>query len=158
VIYLIFGFLLICFTGIVLVGAPYVPSKKLHINAGLDLLNLQKGQTMIELGSGDGRVLREAARRGINCIGYELNPILYLVSLVVCFKYRKTIKIKLKNYWLADLSGADGIFVFLAGAYMKKLDKKMLSLKKPVKLVSVGFAIPGRKPVKTESAVHLYKY
>ncbi|MEK9195815.1 MAG: hypothetical protein AAB914_00435 [Patescibacteria group bacterium] len=157
-IFLIVGFLLICFTGIVLVGAPYVPSKRLHIEAGLDLLSLRKGQTLVELGSGDGRVIRQAAKRGINCVGYELNPILYLISLVYCYKYRKNIQIKLRNYWLADLSDADGVFVFLAGSYMKKLDKKMLGLKKPVKLVSVGFMVPGKKPVMTKSAVHLYKY
>ena len=157
-IFIIVGILLICFTGIVLFGAPYVPSKKLHIEAGLDLLNLRKGQTLVELGSGDGRVLRQAAKRGINCVGYELNPILYLISLVYCYKYRKNIQIKLRNYWLADLTGADGVFVFLAGTYMKKLDKKMLGLKKPVKLVSVGFTIPGKKAVMTKSAVHLYKY
>ncbi len=157
-IFLLLGFVCILFIGIVLVGAPYVPSKRLHIQAGLDLLNLKKGQTLVELGSGDGRVLREASKRGIKSVGYELNPILYVISWVLCWKHRSNVTIKLRNYWLSDLSSADGVFVFLAGTYMNRLDRKMLKSGKGVKLVSVGFKIPGKRPLKTRSAVHLYQY
>jgi len=44
------------------------------------MLNLKSGQTLIELGSGDGRVLKEAAAKGVRAIGYEINPVLVIYS------------------------------------------------------------------------------
>ena len=52
---------LFSFAAVLLVGAPYLPTLRPQVLTGLDLLHLKKGQTMLELGCGDGRVLLEAA-------------------------------------------------------------------------------------------------
>ena len=44
----------VCF--VVAFGPPYVPTLTRNMEAGLDLLDLKPGQTMLELGSGDGEV------------------------------------------------------------------------------------------------------
>lgn len=149
---LLFGFT-------VLFGAPYLPTLSRRTEDALDLLDLQKGQTLLELGSGDGRLLAAAARRGIKSIGYELNPLLVWYSRIRLWRYRNLAKVHLANYWQVTLPRADGIYVFLLQPYMEKLDKKLSqSNTTPVKLVSFAFTIPNKKPVQERSGMRLYLY
>jgi hypothetical protein len=160
IILLIVLFIILCFGFVLIFGAPYLPTMKTQQNQALDLLDLKPGQTLLELGSGDGRMLITAAKRGINCVGYELNPILFIVSKAFCFKYRKLIKIYYGNFWQNKWPPADGIFVFLHPRFMKKLDKKIQHEfnGSSVKVVSYAFKIPGKKPLKTNQALYLYHY
>lgn len=151
-IILLFGFVL-------LFGAPYLPTRRTQAQAALDLLDLKKGQTLYELGCGDGRVLKQAAQRGVKSIGYELNPILVVVAKLHTWRYRKLVKIKWANFWQADLSNADAVFVFLLDKFMEKLDQKMRKeAKKPMQLVSYAFEIKSKKPIKAEQGMFLYQY
>lgn len=153
VIILLFGF-------VIFFGAPYLPTMSKQRQDALRLLNLQPGQTLLELGSGDGRMLVSAAKQGIRCVGYELNPLLFLVSKIICYKYRKLIKLYYGNFWHKNWPSADGIYVFLHTRFMKKLDKKITQQQcgKKVKVVSFAFTIPGRTVVKTKDALFLYVY
>jgi hypothetical protein len=63
---------LVCFGLVLIVGAPYLPTLTPQVEAALDMLDLKPGQTMLELGCGDGKVLIAAAKRGWHCVGYEL--------------------------------------------------------------------------------------
>jgi hypothetical protein len=150
----------VCLFGmVVLFGAPYLPTLGVQTELGLDMLGLKPGQTLLELGSGDGRVLRVAAKRGMQVIGYELNPLLVVISYIVTWKYRRQVKIIWGNYWLKNWPQADGIYVFLLNKYMPKLDTKIVQqYGKNVKLVSFAFKIPGRKLVKSEKGIFLYQY
>lgn len=114
---------------------------------------------LLELGSGDGRILIEAAKRGLNTVGYELNPLLVIYSRLITWRYRKQIKIVWGNYWHKDWPRADGIFVFLLQPYMEKLDKRITQYKyKPVKLVSFAFTIDSRQTSKKNEGLYLYTY
>lgn len=144
---------------VVAFGAPYLPTLRHQSLTALDLLDLQPGQTLLELGSGDGRVLKAAARRGLNAVGYELNPLLVVLSRLSTWRYRRQVKIIWGNYWLQPWPKADGIFVFLLNKYMAKLDTKVVQYSyKPVKLVSFAFAVPGRLPDQTKAGLYLYWY
>lgn len=68
--------LILCFGGVLLFGAPYLPTLTPQVQAALELCKLQSGDTLLELGCGDGKVLIAAAERGATVIGYELNPLL----------------------------------------------------------------------------------
>lgn len=158
IIFVVFLILVVCFSFVLTRGAPYLPTQKKQAEAGLDLLNLRQDQTLYELGCGDGRVLRRAAARGLKCVGYELNPLLYVVARVVTWKYRKNVRIVFGDFWAADLSGADGVFVFLLDKFMTRFDKKMQSAGKPLPVVSYAFEIPGKKPAGTRDGIFLYQY
>ena len=67
---------LLSFSFVLLFGAPFLPTLKKQIDEALDLLDLKPGETMLELGCGDGRILLAATQRGLSVVGYELNPIL----------------------------------------------------------------------------------
>jgi len=151
--------LLICFGGVVLVGAPYLPTMRPQIRAALDLAGLKKGDTLLELGCGDGRVLLAAAREGYNAVGYELNPVLAAVAWLRTRRYRRQVRVIWGDYWRTDWPPAEAVFTFLITRYMPKLNKKLMqSPHKPVKLVSHAFKIPGQKPAAQSRGVYLYKY
>lgn len=153
--------LILLFMSAVGFGAPFLPTLRKRVDDALNLLDLKKGQTMLEFGSGDGRLLRAAAKRGIYAVGYEINPLLYVYSWILCFPKRKYIKIYMKNYWKADLPKADGVYVFLLQPYMKKLHQYLQDYVSrnnvsSIKLVSFSFFIEGLKPVVDKEGMLLY--
>ncbi len=153
--------LIILFGFVAWVGPPYVPTLKQQIKSALDLLNLQPGQTIFELGSGDGRFARAAAKQGIRVVGYELNPMLVIYSKIVTWRYRDLVKIRWGNIWSKRWpEDADAIYAFLLDKFMPKLDKKITQTypRKNIKLVSFAFEIPGKKPKKTKDGLFLYEY
>ena len=156
---IILGLLIISFGGVLLVGAPYLPTMKKQVAAALDLADLQPGQTLLELGCGDGKVLIAAAKEGVNVIGYELNPVLAAVAWLRTRRYRSQVRVVWGNFWEKSWPPSEAIFTFLLPRYMPKLDKKVIqSTSQPVKLVSFAFTIPGRLPVHEKAGVYLYKY
>lgn len=149
----------VCFGGVLMFGAPYLPTLKPQVETALELAKLKKGQTLIELGSGDGRVMIAAAKRGINVVGYELNPILVAISWLRTRRYRKQVTIVWGDFWTRDWPKANAIFTFLLPKYMAKLDSKIkTSNNKRVKLVSFAFKVPNKKIKKSDKGVYLYHY
>lgn len=152
IVVLLFGF-------VVLFGAPYLPVLSTQKKAALELLNLKAGETMLELGCGDGRVLKAAAQKGINAVGYELNPVLVLTAWLQTWRHRSLVTVKWGNYWHMKWPEAQGIYTFLLPQYMKKLDKKITQeYNNSVKLVSIAFEVPGKKQTKEYNGVYLYEY
>ena len=144
---------------VLFLGAPYVPTLREQRENAIDLLKLKPGQTLIDLGSGDGAMLITAAKNGINAIGYEINPFLVYISWLRTRRYRKHVKIVYGNFWQKKWPQADAVFVFLTDRYMKRLDSNMKNrFKKPIKLVTYGFSIPDKKPVDKKGACFLYRY
>lgn len=147
------------FAVVVAFGAPYLPTLSKQVEAALQLVDLKPGQTLIELGSGDGRVMAAAAERGLTVVGYELNPLLVLYSRFRLRKYRGQATVHWGNFWMKKWPHADGIFVFLLDNYMEKLDTKVTQqYSHPVKLVSFAFRIPGKEIVKESQGIALYRY
>lgn len=152
VVFLIFAFA-------VFFGAPYLPTLKPQIKEALDLMDLKQGQTMLELGSGDGRVMLAAAKRGWKVVGYELNPLLVIISWLVTLRYRRQVKVVWGSYWRKSWPEADGIFVFLLDKYMARLDEQIwMNCKKPLRVVSFAFKIPGKRIAAKNHGMFLYKY
>lgn len=157
--YVVAGLILI-FGLVVFVGAPYLPTLTPNVKDAIKLTGLKKGQTLLELGSGDGRVLLAAAKQGIHSVGYELNPLLVLWSRFITWRYRKLVVVKWGNYWLANWPKTDAIYVFLLQKYMKKLDNKIVQTYpgQNIKLVSLAFTIPDKKPSEQQAGLYLYDY
>jgi SAM-dependent methyltransferase len=130
-------------------GALYVSTSRAKIAAFINAVPMRADQTLVDLGCGDGRVLREAQKRyGVHTIGYEINPVAYLKARLFSFGLNK-IKIRRENFWEADLSGADVVFCYLYPDVMKKLaDKLAVGLKPGTVVVSSNFSLPGFVPSK----------
>jgi N6-adenosine-specific RNA methylase IME4 len=159
IILVVLGVIAVCFVAVIAVGAPYLPTLTPQVKAALALADLQPGDTLLELGCGDGKVLIAAAEQGIKVVGYELNPILALVAWVRTRRYGKNVRIIWGNFWLKQWPESQAIFVFLLPRYMEKLDKKIVQYTtKPVKLVSFAFEVPGKKAAREQQGVFLYTY
>ena len=141
-------------------GPPYLPTLGRNIDAALDLLELKPGQTMLDLGSGDGRVLVAAAKRGANVVGIELSPILVVIARLRTWRYRKQVRIIWGSYFTVPWPRAEAIFTFMIPRQMTRLDRCIEQWRgsKPVRLASFAFAVPNKKPVATRNGVFLYEY
>jgi SAM-dependent methyltransferase len=153
---------------VLLRGAPYLPTLTKQVTAALDLVDLQPGQTLLELGCGDGKVLIAAAERGWNVVGYELNPILAAIAWLRTRRYGKRVRVVCGDFWTRQWPPAEAIFVFLLDSFMPKLDTKIaqsyvksthiVRAGKPLRLVSFAFQIPGKQAVMQRDGLFLYEY
>jgi hypothetical protein len=155
--------IILCFCFVVFFGPPYLPTLNPNARKAIEMINLKPGEILLELGSGDGKILKMFAETGVIAVGIELNPILVIVSKIKTWRHRKYVKIVWGNFWnTSSWPAADGIFVFILQKHMHKLDNKIMqwhgTKDKPVRLVSFAFKIPGKQPVKSSKSVYLYEY
>lgn len=130
------GVLLGCFLGLSWFAgsdAPYVPSKKEKIKKALKLVN-PKNKIFYELGSGDGRVVLEAAKMGANAIGIEQSWIRILYSKWKTRQQNLNAHFIHGNIFKQNLSSADIVFIYLLHQGVDKLEPK---LKKELKKGSI---------------------
>ena len=129
-------------------GALYVSTARVRIEAVLDAVHMSADQLLIDLGCGDGRVLRRACRRyGVRAIGYEINLLAYLKAIFLSLFHPK-ICLKLSDFWRADLSRADVIFCYLYPDVLKRLSAKLHKELKPgATVISGNFPLPGWTPI-----------
>lgn len=143
-----------------LIGAPYAPTRRAVVRKAFDAINLGAGDTVVDLGAGDGFIVCEAARRGANAIGYELSPIMWAVAwfrikLLPLTKgesrAKRGVGVYFGNFYKQDISGATIIFVFLMPQNMLRLKKYLAtqSLPHAKYLLSYSFPLPNVKPQQT---------
>lgn len=126
-------------------GSAYVPSSKKEISDILSRLNLNKGQTFLELGSGDGRVIHLASKKyQVSATGVDINPILIWYSRIVAKIKKIKANFICQNIFKTDLTQADIIFLFMMPDVLVKLKPKLKKeTKKGVRIVSHGFYFEG---------------
>ena len=128
-----------------LMGSPFVPSKSSHYQDTINHANLKKGQIFVDLGCGDGQVVRYAVKNyQVKGIGIDINPLLILLSKILT-KLAKinNIEFKLANIYKFDLSKFDVVYFFLMPEMIKKLVPKLNNeINNNCLLISHGFKIP----------------
>lgn len=140
-------------------GAIYFPTTPRGVENMLKLADVQPGQKIVDLGSGDGRIVMALAKRGVQATGYEINPVLARRS-------RDRIKkagladratVYWESFWRIDLAQFDTIIVYGIPYIMRDLQKKLeRELKPGTKIISNAYVFPGWTPVATEGKVMLY--
>ena len=142
-------------------GAPFVPSANPTARSMIDLSRMKPGIKVYDLGSGNGKLLFLAARKGATAVGLEINPLLVLWSKIkaIASPYRKHISTRWQNFWKADLSDADVVFVYLLPWRMEKLAAKLKKELKPGTLiVSNSFVFPNWKILRQDKTTHVYVF
>jgi hypothetical protein len=159
----IFSAVVLAFGFVVFWGAPYVPSKKKDLARALDeLYPVNENDVLIDIGSGDGIVLRAAAKRGARAIGYELNPILVGIANFISRKQKK-VSSHVANFWHVKLpADTTVIYIFAVSRDIAKLSRKIeaeaVRLDKTLKVITYGSEIPDRKSIATVGAHNLYEF
>lgn len=139
---------------------PYVGAKKEHIEAIMKLSDIKKGETVVDLGSGDGRLLFEAASKGAFAVGYEINPFLIILSKIKrnLKGYNQEVKIINQSFWNADLKVADVIFVYSLKKKMKKFEDFVFkNATKGTRIIANTNPFPAKKPTKISGKIFIYK-
>jgi len=128
-------------------GALYVSTSHVRISAFLDAVPMRAGQLFIDMGCGDGRVLRRVRKRyQVRAVGFELNLQAYIKAKILSSGL-KDVEINWRNFWKADLSDADVVFCYLFPDVMKDLAVKLKKDLKPgAVVVSCNFNLPGFIP------------
>ncbi|CAJ0966183.1 unnamed protein product [Ranitomeya imitator] len=111
-------------------------------------MTLLKGRAgkMADLGSGDGRIVLEAARRGFHpAVGYELNPWLVRLSYFHAWRsgYQRRVTYLREDLWKVRLHDCDNVSVFLAPSVLALLEDKLLAeLPADARVVTGRFPLP----------------
>lgn len=160
-IHLIFALFVFFLTIAFVTGAPFVPSVHTTGQIMINLARIKKGMKIYDLGSGDGRLLLLAAQQGATAVGLEINPFLVLFSKLrtIFFPYRNQITIRWQNFWSADISDADVVFVYLLPWRMKELEQLLKTQCKPgTRIISNSFIFPSLKLMKENREMHIYSF
>lgn len=133
--------------------APYYPTPETIVDKMLELGQLKAGEKMFDLGSGDGRIVIEAAQKyHADATGVELDSDLYLSSEAKIRKLglQKTARIIHGDILTQNYSPANLITVYLLPESNLKLRPVLEGqLKKGTRVVAHDFEVGGWKAVKT---------
>lgn len=127
-------------------GAPYVPTKKKELLHFLGEAGIKKGDVFIELGCGDGRVVRTAVEAyHAKGLGVDINPMLiYWARFKARMSHLTTIEFRIENILKTDISQADFVYLFLMPELVKKIsDRLKKQAKKTAVIISHGFKVEG---------------
>ena len=131
----------------------WVPTPEGLIAKMLDMTKVTAADTVIDLGSGDGRTVIAAAKRGAKALGIEYNPDMVELSKRNAEKAGVAGK---ANFMKADLfesdfSQATVITMYLLPTINLKLRPKILDLKPGTRIVSHAFTMDDWQADQTES-------
>jgi SAM-dependent methyltransferase len=130
--------------------APYVATAKEKIQDILKTAGVKKGTTFYELGSGDGRVVLEAAKLGAVSYGVEQSWLRVWFARYRAWK----VKLPLAHFFHGNLFDrayfpADIVFIYLLPQGVRRLEEKLKKeLKKNSIVITQAFHFPNWKPYK----------
>lgn len=106
--------------------APYIPTTKEQLSQLFKLIKIKRGQIFYELGSGDGRVVLQAAQRGAEATGIEQSLLrVYLAKYKAWRLNLKAAQFLHGNIFDRDYHSADIVFIFLLQPAVNKLENKL---------------------------------
>ena len=131
----------------------WVPTPQSLVDKMLDLAEIRPGELLMDLGSGDGRTVITAAKRGATAIGIEYNPDMVELSKRNAAQAGVSDRATFMKADLfeTDLSKAQVITMFLLPSINMKLRPTILNLKPGTRVVSNTFTMEDWQPDQTAS-------
>ncbi len=132
----------------------WVPSPQALVDRMLDMAKVTPADFLMDLGSGDGRTVITAAKRGISALGIEYNPDMVALSKFNAEKEGVTGKAEFMKADLfeTDFSKATVITMFLLPDINRRLRPKILDMKPGTRVVSNTFDMGDWQPDQTAEA------
>ncbi len=129
----------------------WVPTPQALVDKMLDMAKVTPKDYVIDLGSGDGRTVITAAKRGSKALGIEYNPDMVELSKRSAAKEGVSDKASFvkADLFESDFSQAQVITMFLLPSINVKLRPKILDLKPGTRIVSNSFDMEEWKPDET---------
>lgn len=141
-------------------GAFFAPSDPRAIARMIDILRLTPDDTIVDIGSGDGRIVIALAREGVHAIGIEKNILLVWISRLRIRQkgLQDRAQIIHTNMWSYSFSNVTGITLFGIPYIMSGLEKKLQQeLPTGARVASNRFTFPTWTPERSDRGVHLYR-
>jgi Methyltransferase domain len=131
----------------------WVPTPQGLVDKMLDMAKVTPVDYVIDLGSGDGRTVITAAKRGSKALGIEYNPDMVELSKKAAAKEGVSDKASFvkADLFESDFSQAQVITMFLLSSINLKLRPKILDLKPGTRIASNTFDMGDWKPDETAS-------
>lgn len=131
----------------------WVPTPPELVEKMLDLAKVTPQDFVMDLGSGDGRNVIGAAKRGARSLGVEYNPNMVELSRHLAAEAGVSDKATFVegDMYVADISKASVMALFLLPGNMLQLREKFLNLAPGSRIVSNTFGIEGWTPDQTET-------
>lgn len=140
-------------------AAPYIPTSGTTLSIMRSFAKLHPHKKAVELGSGDGRIVIALAKMGIEIDGYEINPILVVLSkiLIKINRVDKIAHIHWKSFWNISFTEYDLVTCYCIPNKMKKLSEKLnRELPKNALIISNSFTFESLILVEEKDNVRLY--
>ena len=159
----IIGGVIILFGFVVFFGAPYLPSRTRDVRPAFEsLYDLGEKDLLIDIGSGDGVILRLAAERGAAAHGYEINPVLVIISRLLC-RTLPRVSIQFRNFWNVSFPDQTTIvYTFGDGRDIEKMAQKVeresARLQKSLYFMSYGFELKTHSVLRSNQTHFLYMF
>jgi 16S rRNA G966 N2-methylase RsmD len=127
---------------------PYQPSPDEVVRGMLDMAKVGPGDFVIDLGSGDGRIPIEAAKRGARGLGIEIDPALISEAQgnARTAGVEDRVQFRQQDLFEADLSQASVITLYLFPQVNLKLRPKLQALRPGTRIVSHNWDMGDWKP------------
>ncbi|KAL7879958.1 hypothetical protein SRHO_G00022120 [Serrasalmus rhombeus] len=127
---------------------PFVPATSTQVRNVLDVLRARSG-TLVDIGSGDGRIVIAAAKQGFHSVGFELNP--WLVWYSRYRAWREGVHLHtsfhISNLWKVSFAQYSNVVIFGVPQMMEQLEAKLQSeLQTSAKVVACRFPFPTWTP------------
>lgn len=136
--------------------APYVASPGEVVDRMLEMARIKPGETVYDLGSGDGRILIAAVERyKAKAVGVEISPALVRAANAEIEKAGLTGRARVieGDALEVDFSEADVVTLYLETEANAKLRPRLERFLKPgARVVSHDYEVPGWKPTRVEQA------
>jgi hypothetical protein len=138
--------------------APFWPSSQKKTQLMVKLTQIQPGDTIYELWSGDGRILRACLPyHPHKIVGYEISWILILYSRLFNRLHKENIQYKRVDLFQQDFRDADVIFCFLLPQAVQRVEQEIRPTLKPwTRFVTNIFKLEHTEHHHKEGSLYVY--
>ena len=132
---------------------PFVPSPMHVVQKMIEVAEIKKGDILYDMGSGDGRIVIEAAKKyGIRGVGIDLNPELVAKARENALKegVANLVEFRAQDGLTVDISEATVVTLYMFKWFNNALRPKLQKLKTGSRVIAHDFDIDDRKPTRIE--------
>ena len=132
---------------------PFVPSPPHVVQRMLEVAEVKKGDVLYDMGSGDGRIVIEAAKKfGVRGVGIDLNPELVAKARENAAKegVSHLVEFRAQDGLTVDISEATVVTLYMFKWFNNALRPKLQQLKPGARVIAHDFDIDEWTPTRIE--------